>query len=90
MTFRRPSSLPFGWVVPTVRYPEKKMAQTHGLDAVMFVKFVRTALWIVALQTLFGVLILIPINATASNKDLPDSDPVGYLVFSVAYLLLLG
>lgn len=67
---------PFAWIKSTLLYPEEKFYHTHGLDSLMYLKFLETAILIVAIQCIYGMVILFPVNATAENKDLPKEDPL--------------
>lgn len=83
-----PSYRLFGWVGPVLRLELDTIAETHGLDAALFLKYLR------AMATLFLFLcissaVLLPVLFTASNKDLPAGDAlrtIGINRFSIANL----
>eukprot|EP01119_Soliformovum_irregulare_P011086 TRINITY_DN2753_c1_g1_i4.p1 TRINITY_DN2753_c1_g1~~TRINITY_DN2753_c1_g1_i4.p1 ORF type:complete len:836 (+),score=166.87 TRINITY_DN2753_c1_g1_i4:320-2509(+) len=45
------------------------MFQTHGLDAIVHVRFLKGAIYILALQCVFGAVVLFPVNATSVDGD---------------------
>lgn len=83
-----PSYRLFGWVGPVLRLELDTIAETHGLDTALFLKYLR------AMAALFLCLCiasagLLPVFFTASNKDLPLGDSLrtkGINRFSIANL----
>eukprot|EP00026_Physarum_polycephalum_P003384 Phypoly_transcript_03395.p1 GENE.Phypoly_transcript_03395~~Phypoly_transcript_03395.p1 ORF type:complete len:819 (+),score=48.98 Phypoly_transcript_03395:115-2457(+) len=63
----------FGWVRSTVQYGDEQLFQTHGMDAMMFIKFVRMMLCIAALISIYGFVVLFPVNATAFHARSSNS-----------------
>lgn len=61
-----PRSL-FGWVGTTIRYSDEEVFRTHGLDAMMFLKFVKMMLYIVIIVSIYGFVVLFAVNATGEN-----------------------
>lgn len=59
------------WLVPTLTYPERKIIADHGIDSVMYNRFVRTLAIAFLGFLVLAFLIIVPINATASNKNQP-------------------
>eukprot|EP00026_Physarum_polycephalum_P002639 Phypoly_transcript_02647.p1 GENE.Phypoly_transcript_02647~~Phypoly_transcript_02647.p1 ORF type:complete len:807 (+),score=114.51 Phypoly_transcript_02647:120-2540(+) len=57
----------FGWFFTTIRYDDEKLYRTHGLDAVMFVKFLRMMLFISIFVSFYGFVVLFAVNATGEN-----------------------
>lgn len=81
-----PSYRLFGWVGPVLRLELDTIAETHGLDTALYLKYLR------GMATLFFVMIitsaaLLPVFFTADNKNLPQGDPlrtVGIQRFSLS------
>lgn len=73
-----PSKLPragmLGWLGPTLATPEDEIVRRIGLDAAMFLRFVRSQLTTFAIIAFFCCALLWPVYGTASNKNLPDDD----------------
>lgn len=78
---KRPQTGLFGWLGPTLATPEDEIVQRIGLDAAMFLRFVRSQLITFAIVALFCCGLLWPVYGTAGNKDLPTGnvDHVGGL-----------
>ncbi|KAJ3150986.1 hypothetical protein HDU86_006242 [Geranomyces michiganensis] len=57
----------FGWIKPVWNLPESYIAENVGLDAVMFLRFLKMCASLFAILTLFLIPILIPVNYYASN-----------------------
>lgn len=67
----------FGWVKPMFTVPEDEVLCKIGLDAVMFFRFIRTAFYISALISIFGVVILMPVYGTGDLHKKDDNiDPL--------------
>ncbi|KAK9716732.1 hypothetical protein K7432_006700 [Basidiobolus ranarum] len=64
----------FGWIIPVLRYPQSDMLERVGLDAVMLLKFFQMSILLFASSSVFGVIILLPINyinaVDTQNKSL--------------------
>lgn len=69
-----PSFRIFGWLLPTLRLDLETIADTHGLDAALFLRYHRFMLALFSSLALPAALLL-PVYYTASNKHLPESDP---------------
>ena len=61
------SKYPFGWFIPTLKYNEDEMMTTHGMDVVIYLKILRTLLFIVIFEMTYGVVILFPVNFTGKT-----------------------
>lgn len=73
----------FGWVKPIFTVPEDQVVLKIGLDAAMFFRFMRTAFYISALFSIFGIVILMPVYGTGNlHKD--DENIRGLRVVSLA------
>ena len=57
------------------RYGDEQLFQTHGMDAMMFIKFVRMMLYISALISIYGFVVLFAVNATGENTVCSPSLP---------------
>mmetsp|Transcript_534 Transcript_534/g.1825 ORF Transcript_534/g.1825 Transcript_534/m.1825 type:complete len:775 (-) Transcript_534:177-2501(-) len=78
-----------GWLLPTVAVDLDSMAQTHGLDAVMFLRFLRTSAYMFGVLSIGTAALLMPIYATGQNKNLPPDHPqfvTGINILSIANL----
>ncbi len=83
----RPPPGLFGWVRPVMSYPEEQFIKTHGLDAALYVRFLRVCTIMFAILGVFMMLWLAPTYGTAGNKDLRPSDPLrveGVAIVSLA------
>ncbi|PXF47306.1 CSC1-like protein ERD4 [Gracilariopsis chorda] len=75
LTYPIPNDSFFGWIKPVLQTPEREVIRKIGLDAAMFLRYIRTCLAIVSILAFFSVLILMPVFGTAGNKSLPNDDP---------------
>jgi hypothetical protein len=67
----------FGWLMITLKYKDEDMYRTHGLDAVMFIKFIKMLLSIVVGISIYGFCVLFAINATGENANDSSDDVYG-------------
>ncbi|GBG63700.1 hypothetical protein CBR_g39011 [Chara braunii] len=65
---------PFEWLRELFNASEDDLLDSAGLDAVVYIRFFQTGLWILLGSLVYGVL-LIPVNYTDSNYE--DAKPVG-------------
>eukprot|EP00178_Gracilaria_changii_P001940 TRINITY_DN1284_c0_g1_i1.p1 TRINITY_DN1284_c0_g1~~TRINITY_DN1284_c0_g1_i1.p1 ORF type:complete len:758 (+),score=117.59 TRINITY_DN1284_c0_g1_i1:13373-15646(+) len=78
LTHPPPSDSFFGWITPLFVTPEAEVARKIGLDAAMFLRFLRTCLIILSIVGTFSVVVLMPvfgtgrINDTLTDPDDPD------------------
>ncbi len=63
----RPSNMPFGWVKPVLWYDEATFIKTHGLDAVMYIRWLRIQALMFSILSVYVLLVLIPLYSTSSN-----------------------
>jgi calcium permeable stress-gated cation channel len=68
---KRPEAGMFGWLGPTLATREDEVVRRIGLDAAMFLRFMRSQLLSFAIAAVFCCALLWPVYATGSNKDLP-------------------
>lgn len=68
---KKPEPGLFGWVGPTLGLKEEEIVNRIGLDAAMFLRFVKSQLLSFAIITFACCLVLWPAYGTASNKSLP-------------------
>lgn len=83
----RPPSGVFGWIRPVVSYPEDQFIKTHGLDAALYVRFLRICTMMFGVLGCFMMLWLAPTYGTASNKNREPYDPLkvsGVAIVSLA------
>lgn len=62
-----PSDSFFGWIGPLWATTEESVLDNIGLDAVMFLRYLRTSFYILAILALFSTIILMPVFATAQK-----------------------
>ncbi|KAI8825638.1 uncharacterized protein EV422DRAFT_134538 [Fimicolochytrium jonesii] len=67
----------FGWFKPVWNIPESYIAENVGLDAVMFLRFMRMCFTIIAILTCVLIPILIPVNYYADRSVPPPPNPSG-------------
>jgi hypothetical protein len=63
------SSWPLGWIPAVARIPWSRVLETGGLDAYMYVRFIRLCLRIVAVSGFWGMIILFPVYYTGSYSE---------------------
>lgn len=83
----RPASYPFAWVKPVLMYEEESLIKTHGLDAALYVRMLRSLAAMFALLSVYSLIVLMPLYGTASNKRLPETahdHVVGVEIFSLS------
>ncbi|CAB4436024.1 unnamed protein product [Rhizophagus irregularis] len=79
----------WGWVKPVLEANEKSLVNEIGLDAVMFIRFIKLCQNILLCLLVFGACVIMPINIFGTyrdnNYDIPSKDnPLQIL--SVSYL----
>jgi hypothetical protein len=57
-------------------YPDKKLWQTHGADALTYVRFLRMCLLCCLVTTTISCSILLPLNLSGTDDHTPLSRPV--------------
>ncbi|OSD02408.1 DUF221-domain-containing protein [Trametes coccinea BRFM310] len=62
-----PRGWPLGWIKPVLKFPEDRMNQLRGVDATLYIRFLRGCFWFALLQTLTTLPILLPIHVTFSD-----------------------
>ena len=62
------SYLPLGWILPVVRTSWTTVRKSGGLDAYMFLRYIRLCLQISGVSAIWGMLILGPIFASGGNQ----------------------
>ncbi|KAJ8903684.1 hypothetical protein NDN08_004785 [Rhodosorus marinus] len=79
----------FGWIYPTYLASLKGFEETHSVDAVMFLRFLRSQAYMFVVLTLGTAVLLMPVYATGPNKNLPPDNPqyvTGINIVSIANL----
>mmetsp|Transcript_26412 Transcript_26412/g.29409 ORF Transcript_26412/g.29409 Transcript_26412/m.29409 type:complete len:1139 (-) Transcript_26412:815-4231(-) len=75
---RQPAPPPrgiFSLLYQTVFYNEDLLFETHGLDAWVFVKFLKYSFFMVCIYAVYGVCAILFVNIFAGkNKDLPEDN----------------
>jgi len=73
--------MPFDWLMPVFGVPWSKVRKAGGLDAYMFLRYLRMCLRITSVSAFWGIVILWPIYG---NADGPYSDAFSWYHFSMA------
>lgn len=63
---------PWSWVTTLWQATEEQLVQQIGMDATIFIRFVRMCRNIFLVLSVFGVCILVPVHITEYNKIGPD------------------
>jgi hypothetical protein len=63
------SAWPLGWVPTVARIPWSRVLETGGLDAYMYVRFIRLCFRIVAVSGFWGMIILFPVYYTGGYSE---------------------
>jgi len=71
----RPSPSFFSWIKPVLDYTEDQLIKTHGLDAALYVRFLRMQTFMFSILAVFGLVFLIPFYSTAGNRYLAPDNP---------------
>lgn len=61
------SATPWGWLLPTLRLPSKSMIPTAGLDAYMYIRFLRLMMFIFAPTSCLVAVVLLPLNSVGTS-----------------------
>lgn len=64
----------FGWLTPVISTTEEEIVRKIGLDAAMFLRYLKTSLFMLSILGLFSVVILMPVYGTGDNKNLPSDN----------------
>ncbi|KAH9846366.1 DUF221-domain-containing protein [Lenzites betulinus] len=62
-----PRGWPLGWIKPVLKFPEDRMNQLRGVDATLYIRFLRGCFWFALLHTFTTLPILLPIHVTFSD-----------------------
>lgn len=73
LTSPQPKNTFFGWLGPVLNTTDEEILDNIGLDAVVFLRFIRTCLIICVALSLFGASVLMPVYATADNSAASNS-----------------
>jgi len=60
-------SLPLDWVLPVYKVPWNKVLKDGGLDAYMFLRYIRLCLRITSVSAFWGIIILWPVYANGAG-----------------------
>ena len=60
----------FAWLNPVLKTKEQNLTETIGLDATVFLRFIRMCRNIFLVLSVIGCLIMIPINITQSDEGM--------------------
>lgn len=65
----QPSKIPFGWLWQVSQVPEDDLLRMAGLDAYMFIRFLKLCIKFSFMVTFLGVVILVPVYASGTMAD---------------------
>ncbi|KAF8798979.1 DUF221-domain-containing protein [Phlegmacium glaucopus] len=65
-----PSGWPLSWVKQTIQFPEDKLNELRGLDATIYIRFLRGSFWFALVHTLTTFPILFPIHVEFSDDSI--------------------
>ncbi|KAK2877060.1 hypothetical protein FQN49_001444 [Arthroderma sp. PD_2] len=60
----------FAWITPIIKVKEGELVDRIGMDATVFLRFMRMCRNMLLVMSVVGCLIMIPVNVTYSRKDL--------------------
>ncbi|KAI8451639.1 hypothetical protein BY996DRAFT_7281872 [Phakopsora pachyrhizi] len=60
------SSKPWGWILPTIKVPSTSMIPTAGLDAYMYLRFLKMMVFIFGPTAILTCAVLLPLNSVGS------------------------
>ncbi|KAF9781625.1 hypothetical protein BJ322DRAFT_233934 [Thelephora terrestris] len=66
---RHPRGWPLSWVKEVVAFPEERMLALRGIDATLYVRFLRGCWWFALLHTFTTFPVLFPIHVIFSEGD---------------------
>ncbi|KAI0714066.1 hypothetical protein C8T65DRAFT_738952 [Cerioporus squamosus] len=58
---------PLGWVKQVLTFPEDRLNELRGVDATLYIRFLRGCFWFAVLQSFSTLLVLFPIHVTFSD-----------------------
>ncbi|PPQ91695.1 hypothetical protein CVT25_012908 [Psilocybe cyanescens] len=65
-----PTGWPLSWVKQAIYFPEEKLRELRGLDATIYIRFLRGCFWFSLAHTLTTFLILFPIHVKFSDDSI--------------------
>ena len=65
----QPSKYPFGWLWQVSQISEEELLQMVGLDAYMFMRFIKLCIKFCFVVTFLGLVILVPVYATGTMAN---------------------
>ncbi|GAV99949.1 DUF221-domain-containing protein [Lentinula edodes] len=65
-----PLHWPLEWIPQVLRFPEEQLNQLRGVDAALYIRFLRGCFWFILLQTCTTFPILFPIHVKFSNDSI--------------------
>lgn len=74
VTQPRPTDSFFGWIRPVFVTSEDEVVRKIGLDAAMFLRSIRTFFFIMAIISVFGAILLMPVYATDDGDKTKTPD----------------
>ncbi|CDO75297.1 hypothetical protein BN946_scf184654.g5 [Trametes cinnabarina] len=79
-----PRGWPLSWIKPVLQFPEDRMNQLRGVDATLYIRFLRGCFWFALLQTLTTLPILFPIHVTFSDNTVSPKSMTRASISSLA------
>jgi hypothetical protein len=86
----------FNWIKTIVTYSEKDIQQSHGIDVLVYLQFVKFCIILFVFMTAIGMLVLLPTNYSGTNGmsgfnatclgNLHEEDPRLWIHLCAVYL----
>jgi Late exocytosis, associated with Golgi transport/Cytosolic domain of 10TM putative phosphate transporter len=77
-----------GWIWRTYQVDERDLLdRPGGTDYVIYLRFLKYTTWLFTLLSVLGIAIVLPVNSSGGNKDLPHDDPEhvgGLIIYTLA------
>lgn len=74
---------PLSWVKHTINVSEDKLLELRGIDASLYIRFLRACFWYALLHTLTTFIVLFPIHVEFSGDDIPSKSMTRSSITSV-------
>eukprot|EP01105_Mastigella_eilhardi_P002247 TRINITY_DN1271_c0_g1_i4.p1 TRINITY_DN1271_c0_g1~~TRINITY_DN1271_c0_g1_i4.p1 ORF type:complete len:855 (+),score=191.96 TRINITY_DN1271_c0_g1_i4:344-2566(+) len=76
-----------GWAITVLTYPYNELYKRYGLDTVMFIRTIRTFLYLVLFYSVYGIVVLFPLHATGHNHNKSEGSKTytcGMLILTIS------
>ncbi|THH23170.1 hypothetical protein EUX98_g8009 [Antrodiella citrinella] len=79
-----PRGFPLGWIKQAVTFPEDRFNELRGVDASVYIRFLRGCFWFTFMHTLTTLPILLPIHVTFSDDSVSPKSMTRASISSLA------